>query len=140
MSSTVFAASFVALYAGHMVADHVVQTDWQAAHKAGKGVDAFVAMTGHIGGYTITQTACLIAAQLVGVPFHGAAVIAGVLFSAATHAFIDRRWPVQWILRRTGSANFAALASSGMNGPYLTDQALHIGCLFVAALIIGGLS
>ncbi len=135
MSGSVFAASFVALYVGHMVGDHVVQTD----HQAGKGRDAAVAMAGHVGGYTLTQLAALAAVYPL-TPWHPAGVLLGLALSALTHAFIDRRWPVQWILRRTGSANFASLASGGMNGPYLTDQALHIGCLFVSALIIGGLS
>lgn len=139
MSGTVFAAAFVALYVGHMVGDHVVQTDWQAAHKAGKGRDAFHAMTMHVLTYTLTQAVALWAVFLVA-PFNFYAMYPALGFSAATHAFIDRRWPVQWLLRRTGSAGFASLASGGMNGPYLTDQTLHIGCLFVAALILGGLS
>lgn len=138
MNAAVFAASFAALYAGHMVGDHVVQTDWQAANKAGKGWVAAHAMAGHIVGYTAAQAFALIVAVVAGAPV--LAVLAGLVFSAATHAVVDRRWPVLWILRRTGSANFAGLTSGGMNGPYLTDQALHIGCLFVAALTIGGMS
>jgi hypothetical protein len=98
-------------------------------------------MTGHLSGYWIAQAVALAAVKLVtGLPVAGWAAVAGVAFSVASHGFIDRRWPVLWILRRTGSADFAALAGRGMNGPYLADQALHIGCLFVAALTIGGLS
>lgn len=140
MSGTIFAASLAALYVGHMVGDHVAQTDWQAAHKAGKGWPAASAMFGHIVSYGLCQAVALFVLRLVDVPVSNAASYAGLAFSLATHAFIDRRWPVQWILRHTGSANFAGLTSGGMNGPYLTDQSLHIGCLFVAALIIGGMS
>lgn len=140
MTAAVVAVAFAALYAGHTVGDHVVQTDWQAATKAGKGWPAFRGMAGHIVGYGTTQAVALGALALAGVPLGVAGVVAGLAFSMATHAFIDRRWPVQWILRRTGSANFAGLAGHGLNGAYLTDQALHVGCLYVSALIVGGLS
>lgn len=139
MSGIVFAASFAALYAGHMVGDHVVQSDRQASLKAGKGWSAAAAMAGHVSGYALTQLVALVAIYPLAT-WSPVGFVLGLAFSAATHAFIDRRWPVLWILRRTGSANFAGLTSGGMNGPYLTDQALHVGCLFVAALIIGGMS
>ncbi len=128
-------ATFIALYAGHMIGDHIVQTDWQAANKAGKGRDAARAMAGHIGGYVAAQTVALVVVMAAGTPVTFAAALAGLAFSAATHAFIDRRWPVQWILHRTGSRNFAGLTTYGLNGAYLADQALHIGCLFISAAI-----
>lgn len=133
--TTTLATTFVALYAGHMIGDHIVQTDWQAANKAGKGRDAARAMASHIGGYIAAQAVALAIAMTAGTPMTFTAALAGLAFSAATHAFIDRRWPVQWILHRTGSGNFAGLATHGLNGPYLADQALHIGCLFVSAAI-----
>jgi hypothetical protein len=140
VNGSVFATAFVALYVGHMVADHVAQTDWQAAHKADKGGKEIEAMAGHLIGYTICQAVALQAVAFLGVPIDGLAVLVGVTFSVLTHGFIDRRWPVLWLLRHTGSADFAALAGRGMNGPYLADQSLHIGCLFISALIIGVMS
>lgn len=132
------ATVFVALYVGHMLGDHVVQTDHQATNKAKPGWFGYRALAGHVLGYTATQFVALLAADLVagGLPLLG--VAAALLFSGATHGFIDRRWPVQWVCRHTGSPNFAALATGGVNGPYLVDQSLHIGCLFVAALIVAG--
>lgn len=53
-----------------------------------------------------------------------------------THAFFDRRWPVRWLLQHTGSPDFAELRAAGMNGMYLTDQALHQTALMVSALLI----
>jgi hypothetical protein len=138
VNPAVFAAVYIALYAGHMVGDHVAQTDHQAAHKAGKGWPAARAMAGHIGGYTAVQVIALALVAAVGVSAPAAVVALAV--SAATHAFIDRRWPVQWLLRNTGSASFASLTTGGLNGPYLTDQALHIGCLFLAAVAAAWLS
>jgi hypothetical protein len=58
-----------------------------------------------------------------------------MVLSGATHAFIDRRWPVRWLLRRTGSPGFVEMATP-VNGPYQADQALHHGCLLIAALLM----
>lgn len=138
MNGVVFAAVFIALYAGHMIGDHVAQTDHQAHHKAGKGWTAVSAMAGHIGGYTATQAVALALVADVGMSLPAA--VAALVISAATHTFIDRRWIVQWVLRNTGSSGFASLTSGGMNGAYLTDQALHIGCLFLAAVAAGWLT
>jgi hypothetical protein len=140
-SATVFAAAFAALYAGHMVGDHIVQTDWQAANKAGKGRTARRAMIGHLAGYYYCQAIALAAVYLAtGAPIAGWTGFVGLVFSVASHGLIDRRWPVRWLLEHTGSGPFSRLASGGINGMYLGDQALHIGCLFISALIIGGLS
>jgi hypothetical protein len=138
MNGIVFAAAFIALYVGHQVGDHIAQTDHQANHKAGKGLTAAKAMAGHVGSYTAVQAVALAAVSSVGVTAAGA--LAGLVVSAATHAVIDRRWIVQWLLHHTGSPGFAALTSGGMNGPYLTDQTLHIACLFAAAVTVGWLA
>jgi hypothetical protein len=61
---------------------------------------------------------------------------AGGAVSAITHAFFDRRWPVRWLLEQCGSKGFAELQAGGMNGMYLTDQALHQTALLVSALLI----
>jgi hypothetical protein len=138
-TAAIIAVAFAALYASHTVADHLVQTDWQAQGKtADKGW--LWPMAGHLAGYLITQYAFLYAIALAGVPFGLWGFLGGLAFSVATHGVIDRRWPVRWLLEHTGSAPFARLADGGINGIYLADQALHVGCLFVAALIIGGLS
>ncbi|WP_331759893.1 hypothetical protein [Streptomyces anulatus] len=40
------------------------------------------------------------------------------------------------LLQHTGSPGFAELRTAGMNGMYLTDQALHQTALLVSALLI----
>lgn len=141
MNPALFAAAFAALYASHMLGDHVLgQTDWQAAHKADRTVAGWAALAGHVAGYGIVQAVALWSLVAAGVPLGADAILAGLGFSVVTHAFIDRRWPVLWLLRHTGSAPFAELNSGGINGPYLADQSLHVACLFVAALLVGGLS
>ena len=57
---------------------------------------------------------------------------------AATHALLDRRWPVRAILRTTRSPKFAATLAP-VCGMYAADQALHQLALLVSALLIAGL-
>lgn len=127
-----FAVLLPTLLVAHNVADHVVQTDHQALSKA----DSWRAMAGHVGGYQAVQVlaveAVLAATGLRCSPW---AKLAGALVSAATHAYLDRRWPVRAILEHTGSPAFAKLTTP-INGMYQADQALHHGCLLVAALVM----
>lgn len=129
-----FAVALPALLVAHSVGDHIVQTDHQAAHKA----ESWRAMAGHVGGYLATAEATLhLVGAATGVRMSWRRRLLGHLVSGATHAVIDRRWPVRRILRATGSAGFADLQTP-INGMYQADQALHHGCLLVAALVIAG--
>lgn len=129
-----FGAVFATLHAAHQLGDHITQTDRQARAKA----DDWAAMAGHIAGYHLTAAAMLtVASRALGLRLAPRRVLAGLAVSAATHALLDRRWPVRWINQATGSPAFADLQVP-LNGPYLTDQALHYGCLWLAALIIAG--
>lgn len=160
MNAFTFAVVLPTLLVAHTLADHVIQTDHQAAHKA----SSWRAMAGHVGGYTLTAVGFLAVLWFaVDVRPDWRWALAGLAFSAATHAFIDRRWPVLWLLRATRSPKFAASRivqvehevdalgrahTSGvptsvtargllpLHGPYLADQALHWVCLFVSALLI----
>lgn len=143
-----FAAILGALLAAHDLADHVVQTDHQAATKA----TSWRGMAGHITGYQATQAAALAALRPLGVRPSWRRTLAGMAISAGTHALLDRRWPVLRLLELTGSSNFAfpqvdvirlqrSRRSTGavpLHGPYLADQALHHACLAVAAYVIAG--
>lgn len=135
MTAAVTAVVFAALYAGHMVGDHVIQTDRQAAGKA-QTAGWLRPMLGHLAGYHLTIGVALAGLTLVGVPLSWRHVTAALLWSVVTHGVLDRRWPVRWLLQHTGSADFAD-RQTPICGPYLADQALHVGCLFVAALIVG---
>lgn len=137
---TAFTAAFIALYVGHMLGDHIAQTDEIAGGKAGKGWPAFWAMTDHIAGYGICQALALLGVVLVGAQLSVVGGLVGLAVSLGSHAFIDRRWPVVWLLHHTGSADFAAMDGRPLNGPYLADQALHVAACFIAALLIGALS
>lgn len=108
--------------AGHFIGDWIVQTDWQAANKA----KLWRADLEHVATYSVALAACCVWA------LHDwrLAVLLGV--SAVTHAIIDRRWPVRWLLSHTGSERFSTMEW----GVIATDQALHLSilCILVAAL------
>lgn len=135
MSAASFAAVFAAMFAAHHLGDHVVQTDRQAANKALPGVRGWAAMTGHLFSYHVTMVLALLALRLVDVPLTMLGCLAGVGFSIVTHGFLDRRWPVRWILEHTGSRAFAA-STAPLHGGYLADQSLHVAALFVSALLV----
>lgn len=128
----------VAMLVGHQVGDHLAQTDHQAAHKAGKGAEGWRAMAGHVAGYTACQAVALAGLSASGRRVSVGRAAVAVAISAGTHAFIDRRWPVQAVLRATRAEGFAALSAHGLNGAYLADQALHVGCIYAAALVAAG--
>ena len=96
-------ASYAVLMAAHDLGDHVVQTDHQAATKA----TSWAGMAGHVGSYTALQVAALVALRAGGVRPTWRRVLAAVAWSAATHALLDRRWPVKRALELTGSRGFA---------------------------------
>lgn len=141
--ATVFAVVLATLIAGHQVADHVLgQTDRQAVGKALPGWEGWRHNLEHVALYHAVLFGMLsITIQVLELPVSLWGKLAGLAFSAVTHAVIDRRWPVRWLLDHTGSAPFARLGTEtpsmvGLNGMYLADQALHYGCLWVAALLV----
>lgn len=138
MTAGTFAAVAVTLTAAHWIADHVLgQTDKQACNKAKPGWEGWRHIAGHVFLYHLVMWVMLtVAVGLLNLDVSWWGLGAGMAFSAVTHAVIDRRWPVRRLLELTGSAPFARLASNGMNGMYLSDQALHMFCLWVSALLV----
>jgi hypothetical protein len=135
-SALVFAVAMATLVAAHQLADHIVQTDTDAAAKADPGWNGWRHLLIHVGTYHATALIMLvITAVALDVPLTVTGMVAGLGFSAVTHAILDRRWPVRWILQHTGSATFADRMSP-ICGMYLADQALHYGCLWIASLLI----
>ncbi|WP_225995083.1 DUF3307 domain-containing protein [Streptomyces arboris] len=143
-----FGAVWAVLAVGHNLADHVIgQTDHQAGGKAAPSAAEVAnsvsprrgwgACLGHVAQYHLVMAVMLALVWAVlplQMSFTGLA--AGLAVSAVTHAFFDRRWPVRWLLEHVGSKGFAELKAAGMNGMYLTDQALHQTALLVSALLI----
>lgn len=161
-----FGAVLAALWAAHDVGDHVAQTHRQAVHKSWPGRDGAWALGGHVASYTAVQLVAVGALRWwAGVRPSWWRTVVAVAFSAGSHALLDRGGTVVWVLRHTGSADFAraqiprqqvmfTAQHSGhvayphaahvpehplpLHGPYLADQALHHGCLAVTAAILAG--
>jgi len=96
-------ATYATLMAAHDLGDHIVQTDHQAATKA----TSWRGMAGHVGSYTALQVAALAALRAAGARPSWRRTLAAVAWSAATHAVLDERTLVKWILRVTRSPGFA---------------------------------
>lgn len=58
----------------------------------------------------------------IPLPLSVTGLAAGFAWSVVTHAVLDRRWPVRWLLQHTGSPDFAELRTAGLNGMYLADH------------------
>ncbi|HEX6873130.1 MAG TPA: DUF3307 domain-containing protein [Micromonosporaceae bacterium] len=135
----VFAVSLLCLLIAHQLGDHVLQTDRQAARKATGSRRAVPAMLGHLASYHAAATVVLVGvASTLRLSLTVLGVVAGLAFSAGTHALLDLRWPVRMVLRATGASGFAD-AVSPVCGMYAADQALHQLCLLVSALLIASL-
>ncbi|MFI9650299.1 DUF3307 domain-containing protein [Streptomyces sp. NPDC052040] len=143
-----FGTAWAVLSVAHNLADHVIgQTDHQAAGKAAPstieiadGVSprrGWGACLRHVAQYHLVMAAMLaLVWAVLPLQMSWTGLAAGLAVSVVTHAFFDRRWPVRWLLEHIGSKGFAELKAAGMNGMYLTDQALHQTALLVSALLI----
>lgn len=141
-----FAAVFAALYAGHQVADHWVQTQHQADHKGKPGWVGRWNCAKHVATYGATQMAAIgalvLALDLTVAPLP---LTAGMALNLATHYIADRRTPLFRIALALGSGKLWALGTprpdhddnpSLGTGAYALDQSWHVGWLFVAALVM----
>lgn len=136
-TAAVMAAAFAALFVGHQLGDHVVQSNATAQAKATPADDRLAAgahpWTGwnacawHAATTTLTQTGALAVAWLAA-PLTATGVGIALLASAVSHAVIDRRWMVQRIIR-------AKRCHDWVEAPYLIDQSLHHGAHLVAAVM-----
>lgn len=125
----------LALLVGHMIGDHLLQTDHQAIHKQQPGAVGWWAMAGHVTGYTLAQALVLagICATGASVTLAGAAV--ALVISAVTHAVIDRG-P---LLRRLAHLTRTVRYHSTPAGRAAQDQALHAVAMAAAVAIGAGM-
>ncbi len=126
-----WSALLIAFMVCHLVGDYLLQTDWQARHKArGLGPDPLArrALLAHTAAYTAAFVPAL--AWLAGSAGAGAAALAGVLV-AAPHLVVDDGRLVEWYVRRVKGVRGAA------QGGLLTqvDQSLHVVSLWTVAVL-----
>jgi hypothetical protein len=137
MDAALFATGLATYYAAHQVADHVLaQSDRIATEKVLPGFTGWSAIFSHVVQYHVVAMFMLIITISMfnlNVTWYG--LVSSIMFSAITHAIIDRRWPVRFILEKTGSPNFAKMTSP-LCGMYLADQSLHYFCLWISAILL----
>jgi len=128
-----FAPVFVLLYVAHLIADYAAQTDHQAGHKADPGRAGWTANAAHAATHAaVTALVLGVGALALGDgPGIGSAALA-IGFIAATHAFIDRRWPIRWLMTRTGQRGFYEHGGGAAH----VDQVAHVTVLLVTALAL----
>ncbi|OXY92981.1 DUF3307 domain-containing protein [Streptomyces sp. 2R] len=128
-----FASLFVLLYLGHLLADYPLQSDRQAARKADRSPSGWAANLTHAATHVATCGAALALGAVVldDVTLSLPVALVALVWIGSTHAFIDRRWPVLWWMRRTGST---AWIEHG--GAAHVDQTAHILALVLAALAL----
>lgn len=136
-SAVVFAAVGFTVNAAHEISDHVLgQTDKIAANKVKPGRVGWSHILQHVFQYHVVMVVMLlIAIALLNLPVTLLGFASGITFSAVSHAIIDRRWPIKWMLEKTGSPGFAELQTP-LCGMYLADQSTHKVCLWVSAFLI----
>ncbi|MFF9345633.1 DUF3307 domain-containing protein [Streptomyces sp. NPDC014734] len=120
------------LYVGHLIADYGLQTDHQAGHKAGPGRKGWVANLTHTATHvTVCGLLLALGTAVLGWRLPVLPALAALLWIGATHAVIDRRWPVRWWMTHTGSTDWFT-----RGGAAHVDQTAHIAALVVAALCL----
>lgn len=131
------AVAYAAFRTAAAVGDHLFQTSHQALHKADEGLPGHRAVAGHVASYAGTQALSLAAAnRLLDLGLKPSRIAAAVAFSAATHWFIDRRWPVRRLADAMGKGEFYELGGP-LGGAYVMDQSIHHAFEAVAAVIAG---
>lgn len=132
-----------AIAVGHVLGDYVAQTNKQSCEKAHPGYNitqdvpywhTWLANQGHCASYHLTMTATVaLAARAAGVRIRPRRAAAALALSWASHALIDRRWPVKKVMYATGSKDWY---DKDPGAAPLVDQALHLGFLLAAGVIL----
>ncbi|MER6610243.1 DUF3307 domain-containing protein [Streptomyces sp. NPDC000927] len=125
-----FGSIFVLLYVAHYIGDYIMQNDWMAGKKGDKTRQGYLANLSHASIHVVISAAFL---SLGDAYLHLSGVtplstVAAVAWIGCTHAFIDRRWPVAWLMTHTRSTGYLE-----RGGAPAVDQALHIVVLGTAA-------
>lgn len=116
---------FESLILAHLLGDWLLQTEWQAKNKS----SSWRARWSHVAVYHIVILAVLVVR--FGMQDPRVYITVGIL--AISHAFLDRRWPVLWLMK--------TLRISVNNTPerwliVMIDQSIHILLLGLASLVL----
>ncbi|MYY05027.1 DUF3307 domain-containing protein [Streptomyces sp. ATexAB-D23] len=120
------------LYLGHLISDYPLQSDHQAGHKALPGPAGWRANIAHAATHVVVCGLLLaLGAAVLGWRLPLLPATAALMWIGATHAVIDRRWPVAAWMRLARQESWAAAGDA-----VHVDQTAHIAALTVAALCL----
>lgn len=109
----VAALVWIALWTSHQLADHWIQTGFQAIEKDKPRWLGRLACAGHVAGHMVTSVVCLLMLRFVGLDIHAGAMTAGLAVIAISHYWCDRRTTLRALADRLGKGDFYRLASRG---------------------------
>lgn len=143
-----FAAVFIALYVGHTVGDHWVQTEHQATRKGERGAIGRLACAGHVTTLQVTKMFALTLLFLtLGLSVSGWGVLAALGVDAVSHYWADRRFTLEKFAGKVGKGGFYHQGTDLVNaagetsphigtGKYALDQSWHVAWLFLSAILM----
>jgi len=145
----VFACVFIALYVGHHVGDHWIQTGWQAAYKAYRSWSGRRACAMHVITLSLTKALFLrMVDVVVGLHLSWKWVALAFAVDAVSHYWADRRIPLKRLAKAVGRIDYwekctvvrkekkeAAEIGPG-TGSFHLDQSWHFFWIMVTSLII----
>lgn len=127
-----FPTLFLLLHVAHLAADYPLQTDHQAARKADSGAKGWRANLAHAATHTATSAAALlVGSSILDLTLQLEPALAALAWITATHAVVDRRWPVAAWMRLARQTNWA-----DHGGAAHVDQTAHTLAIAVAALYL----
>ncbi len=116
-----------------------MQTSHQAAHKGSPGWVGRWACVKHVATYTATLAVAVAAvAWWLGLDLGPGWVVAGLVVSAVTHYWADRRTTLARLADRLGLGGFYKAGTGLASGAAHLGQAWHWVWLGVAALVTTG--
>lgn len=134
------------LLVAHTVADHWVQTDAQARNKGLPGWPGRRACAAHVASYTATLLVFVLALVFIfRLPLSPEGIALGLLVSAVSHYWADRRFTLENFCQRLGKGNFYRLGQPRSNkddnstlgtGAYALDQSWHWFWIFVTTIVM----
>lgn len=147
MNTELFPLVFAALFAGHSVGDHWVQTGHQSAHKHLPGWEGRLPCLRHVSTLTATKIILLLPVLILAgwpsIPW----LCAGILLDASSHYWADRRFTLEGLANAVGKGGFYRFGTDTVHrgsrdgshvgtGKYAMDQAFHHLFLFASAVLV----
>lgn len=130
MTATLFAALIV----GHLLGDFLIQQHTWSTRKTKPGWVGRAWCTVHAVTYGAACWAVLaLAIAVEGLRVDGTTVAVAMVANAALHGFLDRRWPLVWIIRATGSGPWLDRDPRAL---LIFDQVVHAVMLYAVAIAI----